>query len=314
MRTIAITTGDEDGIGWEVTAKALLRGGARSGLRYVVYRGERASAAWSKALEKKFRRCVVGDVTEIGALPEKFNLIEVAGDGGPVDWVEEAARFCLHGVFDGMVTGPLSKTLIKKSGRGDMGHTGILARVSKRKELHMAFVGEHFNVVLATGHVPISKVSKALTAQRLTKTLELADGLRRRLPSATAAKPLGLVGLNPHAGEEGLIGREEEALFKSVLRRHRGPVKGPLVPDAAFQKPFWKNYSVYVCPYHDQGLIPFKMIHGQSSGAHLTLGLPFVRTSVDHGTAKDLFGKNRADCGSMVDALHWADVLTRRSS
>lgn len=313
MRTLAITTGDEDGIGWEVTAKALLRSGPRVDIRYVVYRGERVSSKWSKALEKKFRRCIVGDITEIGGLPERFNLIEVAGDGNPVDWVEEAARCCLDGVFHGMVTGPLSKTLIKKTGRRDMGHTGILARVSKRKDLRMAFLGKHFNVVLATGHVAVAKIPKTLTPRELEKTLELADGLRMGLPAKLRMKPLGLLGLNPHAGEGGLIGTEENTLFKTVLRRHPGPVEGPLVPDAAFQKQFWGGYSAYVCPYHDQGLIPFKMIHGQSSGAHVTLGLPFVRTSVDHGTAKDLFGKNRADCGSMSDALHWADVLTRRS-
>ena len=112
-------------------------------------------------------------------------------------------------------------------------------------------------------------------------------------------KKIAVLGLNPHAGEGGLIGNLEKTLF---ARLPKGVV-GPLVPDAAFLKKNWPLYSIFVCLYHDQGLIPFKMQHGQDSGAHLTLGLAFVRTSVDHGTAVDIFNKNVANPNSMLEAI-----------
>jgi 4-hydroxythreonine-4-phosphate dehydrogenase len=118
---------------------------------------------------------------------------------------------------------------------------------------------------------------------------------------------LAIVGVNPHAGEQGLLG-DEEALLRQLLG---ADVRGPLVPDAAFLPANWGLYSVYVCPYHDQGLIPFKLVHGFDSGVHMTLGLPFIRTSVDHGTAKDIFGKNKARAGSMKDAITTAIRLAK---
>jgi 4-hydroxythreonine-4-phosphate dehydrogenase len=151
--------------------------------------------------------------------------------------------------------------------------------------------------------MPLSRVSKSLTLRRLRSGIAAAKFLRGL---ARSRKPIALVGLNPHAGENGLLGSEElkwKGLLKSKV------VEGPLVPDAAFLPHQWKKYSVYVCPYHDQGLIPFKLVHGFDEGVHLTLGLPFVRTSVDHGTAKELFGKNIAKHGSMREALELAMKL-----
>jgi 4-hydroxythreonine-4-phosphate dehydrogenase len=128
--------------------------------------------------------------------------------------------------------------------------------------------------------------------------------MRKVLPTKVARRPMALVGVNPHAGENGLIGKEEIWMAKLIRQsQSRHPIEGPLVPDSAFLPKNWGRYSLYVVPYHDQGLIPFKMIHGFDSGVHLTLGLPFVRTSVDHGTAKELFAKDKARFGSMQDAL-----------
>ncbi|MCB0363235.1 MAG: 4-hydroxythreonine-4-phosphate dehydrogenase PdxA, partial [Bdellovibrionales bacterium] len=150
----------------------------------------------------------------------------------------------------------------------------------------------------------------------LVQSLIAASRLRKLLKPSLREKPIALVGLNPHAGEDSLIGNEEEKIFLTALKeadRNKIAVEGPLVPDAAFSPENWSRYSVFVCPYHDQGLIPFKMIHGQKSGVHITMGLPFVRTSVDHGTAKNIFGKNRANPNSMVEALKWAIMLAKQS-
>ncbi|MCB0384980.1 MAG: 4-hydroxythreonine-4-phosphate dehydrogenase PdxA, partial [Bdellovibrionales bacterium] len=166
-----------------------------------------------------------------------------------------------------------------------------------------------------TGHLAHKDVAAALTQELVSESIQAANKLRKLLPKKQRDKPLALLGLNPHAGEEGIIGVEENDVLIPALkdaRRHKIPIQGPLVPDAAFFKENWNQYSVFVCPYHDQGLIPFKMIHGQDSGVHVTMGLPFVRTSVDHGTAKNIFGKNRANPSSMIEAIKWAIMLAKQ--
>jgi 4-hydroxythreonine-4-phosphate dehydrogenase len=215
-----------------------------------------------------------------------------------------------------MVTAPLSKTSIIASGLKDIGHTEILSRVCAVRDLFMGFLGSKFCVVLMTGHEPLSAAAASFSATKLTKALHAARALRSLLPPAKNKKPLAVVGMNPHAGENGLLGREEGWMSALIgnLKSEFGEIAGPLVPDAAFLPQNWKSYSVYLCPYHDQGLIPFKMVHGFKSGVHLTLGLPFVRTSVDHGTAKELYGKNKAEPGSMKDAILTAMRLCKSVS
>jgi len=146
--------------------------------------------------------------------------------------------------------------------------------------------------------------------------LESANKLRLQLPVAQQKKPIAVLGLNPHAGEDSLIGTEERDIISRALTealKAKIPVAGPLVPDAAFFEENWKKYSVYLAMYHDQGLIPFKTVHGQKSGVHISLGLPFVRTSVDHGTAKDIFGKYKAIANSMLDAVQACIKLAKSS-
>jgi 4-hydroxythreonine-4-phosphate dehydrogenase len=207
-----------------------------------------------------------------------------------------------------MATAPLSKQEIQNAGFKDIGHTDILKRISGRSRAYMTFIGPKFNVLLVSGHIPVEKTEVALSDDLLKDAIACAMKSRGILQGALAKKPLGLLGLNPHAGDQGLIGNFEETKLKPLIRSLSlgKSVVGPLVPDAAFQHENWKKFSFYVALYHDQGLIPFKMAHGFDVGAHLTLGLPIRRSSVDHGTAKDLFGKNKAKPGSMIEALKWA--------
>ncbi len=315
---VALTTGDADGIGTEVTAKALAKLKPITGVRFYVWRSPRCPAPHLAMIDRSFKRITVGSWPEAlkVATDSKRELIDINSNQAPASWVETAAKASLFGHIDAMVTAPLSKTSVAAAGMTDMGHTGILKRVARR-ELFMGFIGDEFNVVLATDHLSIEAVSRALTMERLKSALVAADMLRQVFDRKRAALPLALVGLNPHSGEEGLIGREEESVHRPALEAARTKglkVEGPLVPDAAFFKSNWKRYSIFVASYHDQGLIPFKMIHGQESGIHVTLGLPFVRTSVDHGTAKDIFGKNKADARSMTLAIEWALKLCRSSA
>ena len=313
---ILITTGDTDGIGWEVTAKSLHAIGPKAGFQFFFYRHVKAVGKAPK-VSKKFKLQVVSSLAQAQTVPfDPKVLVEIRSAKLPALWVEEAAVACRDRRFDALVTAPLSKTSIIDSGLKDIGHTEILARVCGIRDLFMGFIGEKFSVVLMTGHEPLASAAGSFNATKLTKALRVSRALRAVLPAKKSKLPLAVVGVNPHAGEAGLLGREEGWMSALIanLKAEYGEIAGPLVPDAAFLPQNWNIYSVYLCPYHDQGLIPFKMVHGFKSGVHLTLGLPFVRTSVDHGTAKELFGKNKAEAGSMKDALLTAMRLSKKVS
>jgi 4-hydroxythreonine-4-phosphate dehydrogenase len=313
---IAITTGDIDGIGMEVVSKALSKFGPRAGVQFLLWRAPSASKRDLRRIDSEFRRRTVSTWPEaLAHQPSSHKeLIDINSKMPPALWVQHCAEAAMFGHIDGMATAPLSKTSIKAAGLKDLGHTDILRRISGVENLFMGFVGKHLAVVLATDHVPIAKVPFLLNSSRLTAAIAAADLVRKWLPEKKSRLPVGLLGLNPHAGENGLIGEEELLLFggaASGAARLGIPLEGPLVADAAFSEERRERISVFVASYHDQGLIPFKMLHSHR-GVHITLGLPFVRTSVDHGTAKDIFGKNRAEYGSMLEALKWAIALSRK--
>jgi 4-hydroxythreonine-4-phosphate dehydrogenase len=327
IKRIIITSGDPSGIGLEVIRKALYSLGPQKGVQFILFTPKMESVkTYSQVskkilsheinktyslIDQKFTRVLVENLEEIVDIsPLSKVLIEINTSLNPAEWVELSAKACISKKVDGMVTAPISKTLIKKAGFKDIGHTDILKRISKTKNVYMTFLGQEFNVCLLTGHLPIQKISSSIKASDLKSCVELIDQLNKKLKNH---KPIGLVGLNPHSGESGLIGMEEQNILIPLLKKltKTYSVLGPLVPDAAFFKENWNKYSIFLSLYHDQGLIPFKMIHGQSSGAQLSLGLPFVRTSVDHGTAENIFGKNKANANSMVDALKWCIKLIK---
>ena len=304
MKRFAITTGDADGIGFEITAKSLSHLGPQKGSQFYLFRSVKNELKYLKIIDKKFQRITVKNLEEALKIKNTSSktLFDICSDDSAPRTVEVAAKACHRKKLNGLITAPLSKTLIQKSGYLAKGHTEILQKVSGTKSVHMVFVGDSFNVLLATGHTPLSRVSRNLNKKNLTLALKHARELKKILPANRRKKPIALVGLNPHAGENGLLGDQEIALFPKVLKKFPDII-GPLVPDAAFIEKNWSLYSLYVCCYHDQGLIPFKLVHGTKSGYHLTFGLPFVRTSVDHGTAKDIFGKNKAEFSSMKEAI-----------
>ncbi len=314
MKTIHITTGDLEGIGLEVSLKALSQIGPLKNTQFVLWRDIKTPPGIFRAVDKKFKR-----VTKLNPKPPLFQekkglknniLWDIAGPPTPTKWVEQAGKLCLKfKKTHALVTGPLSKTQMKKEKFKERGHTELLKKLSKKNSVFMAFLGEYFNVVLLTGHIPLKKVK--WKDNDLHKCISFCLKFKKNIlafPSFTSSSKknskLSILGLNPHAGEAGLLGREE-LLLKPLLKKWKDKVKGPLVPDVAFCKENWRKYFMYLCLYHDQGLIPFKMIHGLK-GFQISLGLPFVRASVSHGTAQDIFGKNLAKADSMKKALLWA--------
>ena len=311
MKKILLTSGDPNGVGLEVTAKALEKLGPQKDVQFILLRSPKSELKQLKRIDKKFDRVVFKSLADALLFEGKKSkqLLDVESSDSAPKWVESAAIACHEKRAQGMVTAPLSKTLIQKEGYNAKGHTEILQNISGVKTVHMVFIGKEFNVLLATGHIPLEKVPTAVTADVLETALQQALKLRKILKKPLQKLPVALVGLNPHAGESGLLGSEEITTFIPVVKKF-SDVVGPMPPDAAFLKPNWHRFSVFVCPYHDQGLIPFKMIHG-TQGFHLTFGLTFVRTSVDHGTAFDIFGKNKADGSSMLDAIKACIAMSR---
>lgn len=311
---IAITSGDADGIGFEVVSKALSRIGARANVQFYLWRSPGASKKDLRRIDSKFRRITVASWPEAlkASAAGNKDLVDIASNLSPAHWVEASAQAAKLGHIDGIATAPLSKTSIIQAGMTDIGHTDILKRVARANDCFMCFIGEKFSVVLATGHISIDRISSSLTVDTLDSAIRAAISLREILPSKNR-RAIGVLGLNPHSGEGGVISNRENEVHVPVIKRFQDKkfeIQGPLVPDAAFSEESWKRYSIFVASYHDQGLIPYKLVH-KRQGVHVTMGLPFVRTSVDHGTAKDIFGKNKADYHSMLGALNWAIELSR---
>lgn len=313
---IALTTGDIDGIGSEVTSKALNNLRPKRGVQFYLWRSSNTPRRDLLKIDRYFKRRTVTSWPEAMRTPPDFykTIIDIESPLPPPQWVELMAKAGMSKSIDALVTAPLSKTEIINSGFKDNGHTDILKRVSKTNDVYMCFLGKDFNVTLLTGHVSLKKAYNGISEENLKKCIQLTRKISQKLAFNKKSKPIAIVGCNPHAGEFGIIDKKEDEIFRPLIKKmnnKKAPLAGPLVPDVCFQTHERKKFSFYIASYHDQGLIPFKMIHGANSGVQYSLGLPFIRTSVDHGTAKDLFGKNKADSGSMENAIKVAIKLIK---
>jgi 4-hydroxythreonine-4-phosphate dehydrogenase len=231
-----------------------------------------------------------------------------------VEWVREGAKRCLAGKLHGLVTAPVNKEAIVRAGISFVGQTELLSQMAATERTAMMLLGTDdrgcwLRVALATTHVPLRDVSATLTLDKIQTTIELSARACQDLGLARAR--IGVCGLNPHAGEGGKIGTEELTTIGPAVRQAQGrgvDVVGPVSADALFYYALRGEYDVVVAMYHDQGLAPLKMIAFEQ-GVNWTLGLPFTRTSPDHGTAYDIAGRGIANPSSMVAALRLAKQL-----
>lgn len=306
---IALTTGDVDGVGFEVSAKALAHVGPQKSTSFFLFRAKninKKQSLYFKNIDKRFIRLTFFSIEsalafysvlkKAGALDSEY-LFDLALESTPADWVIASTYLCKNNFFSSLVTGPISKTAIHNAGYNYVGHTGIFRAVFPKNKMFMGFVGKDFHVMLATDHQALSTVEKTLKNRAFLKSV--FTGAKQFSKYFRNKKDIALVGLNPHAGEKGILGSYE----KKYLGKKISGFSSPLPPDAAFLKKNWSKFQFYLSLYHDQGLVPFKMHHGQDCGVHVTIGLPFLRTSVDHGTASDIFNKNIANPASMIDAI-----------
>lgn len=229
-----------------------------------------------------------------------------------LDTLDRAVALCSLGDIDAMVTAPVHKGVINESGVSFSGHTEYLAEATKTDKVVMMLATEGLRVALATTHIPLHKVSEAINQPDLMQVLRIINTQMQR--DFALARPNILVcGLNPHAGEGGHIGREEIDVIQpviSLLQREGMNISGPYPADTVFTPKYMDSADVIVAMYHDQGL-PVLKYKGFGAAVNITLGLPIVRTSVDHGTALDLAGSDRVDTGSMAVALDVAAQMAR---
>lgn len=302
---LAITLGDPAGIGPEVVAAALAASPELS-RRITVFGDPEILARGARAMGVQLPTVTVRGAVAPGVAPGQPS--EAAGIA-QVSWLEDAIAASRRGEFAAIVTAPISKTWARRAGFAFPGHTELLAERFGAGEVAMMFAGPRLRVALVTVHVPLVEVSPRLEVGRIVAVARLlATSLRDHF--GIAAPRLGVVGLNPHAGEGGLLGRDELDVIGPAVERAAAAlpgvmIEGPLVPDAAFRAAADGRHDGLVAMYHDQALIPVKLLDFEDA-VNVTLGLPVVRTSPDHGTAYDIAGTGRARASSFGAALRLA--------
>ncbi|MBA4150105.1 MAG: 4-hydroxythreonine-4-phosphate dehydrogenase PdxA [Verrucomicrobia bacterium] len=322
---IGIALGDITGIGPEVTLKALAQEASHDETNYLLIGDWEHLSALNQSLgtnvpmerqggaNQDARFLVANPLSE--PLPRNLLPGSTPAAKAAVVWLRDAAARCLCKEISAMVTAPVNKEAIIRAGESNfVGQTELLSQIAGTDRTAMMLLGDDdrgrwLRVVLATTHVPIKDVSANLTREKILLAIELAAKSCRDL--GLPQERVAVCGLNPHAGEGGKIGTEEiETIIPAVeeARKMGFNSSGPFAADALFYYVFRGDYDVVVAMYHDQGLVPLKMI-GFESGVNWTLGLPFIRTSPDHGTAYDIVGKNIANPSSMVSAIRLAKKL-----
>lgn len=321
--------GDPVGIGPEIIVKALADAQVYRVCRPLVLGDfpalERARLALSPALtihlaeQPETGRYKAGtmDLMPLSQLKPKdlaYGRPTQASGKAMVSYILKAIDLALARQVAGLVTGPISKLSMNLSGYRYPGHTELLAEKTGTPEVAMMLAGEDFRVVLATIHCALAEVPGRLSTEGLFRLFDLTCKALDRDFGLVGA-PLAVAALNPHAGEGGMFGREEEEIIIPAIKEARGaglPVDGPFPADTLFWRHRQGEFAAVVCMYHDQGLIPLKLLHFMD-GVNVTLGLPIIRTSVDHGTAYDLAGTGQAVPDSLKAAIKMAaEMATRR--
>ncbi len=303
---VAITMGDPSGVGPELCLRALRSQRVRRVARPVIIGDLRLLTHLAKKL--KLAPPKPDDVINLSSLdlkklkPGKPNKKSAEA---MIAYIEEAVGMAQGGKCDALVTAPINKESAKLAGFKFPGHTEFLAHLTKTKDFAMMLGGKNLKVILVTIHEPIAKVPGLITKRAVLKTIKITHDAFKKFYGLKRPR-IAVCGLNPHAGEGGLFGKEDFLKIMPAVEEARSKginVTGPLPPDTVFYMTVRKKaFDCVVCMYHDQGLIPLKLLHFDD-GVNTTLGLPVIRTSPDHGTAYDIAWKGKASPKSMVEAI-----------
>jgi len=330
QRPIVISMGDPTGVGPEIILKALLAGELDRLSRPLLVAGDPqvlrraatvfgAGADLSAGAGLATHRLQVGgrtlEVAALSALPAErlvYGRPDDACGRAMAEYIAWACDRCLAGEAAAMVTAPISKAAIKAAGYDFPGHTEMLAARCGVEKVVMMLAGERLRVCLVTTHLALRDVPQRLTGEEILATVRITDAAFRRF-FGLAQPRLAVLALNPHAGEGGHFGDEESRIIRPAIAAAQAEgiaATGPHSADTLFHFALQGSCDAVVCMYHDQGLIPLKLLHFED-GVNVTLGLPIVRTSVDHGTAYDIAGSGRASCASLVAAIRLAEEMAQ---
>ena len=327
--TIAITAGDINGVGYEIILKSLANPHICEICRPIVYGNAKVARQHMQTLDEEYRNIqwnIIQDPKQ--AKDGRLNLISCYGDETPVQLgvstteagqaslksLQRACQDLKNGLVHAIVTAPINKDNIQSDAFRYSGHTEYLTQqFGEGKDSLMMMISDRMRVALVCNHTPIAKVAATITEERiLSKLAVLNDTLKKDF---TCRKPrIAVLALNPHAGDNGLIGEEETNIIRPAVAKAQEQgiwAFGPYSADGFFGAGQYNHFDAVLAMYHDQGLAPFKAL--DMSGVNFTAGLPVVRTSPDHGTAYSLAGKNEADATSMLHAIYAAiDILRER--
>lgn len=305
---IALTMGDPAGVGAEVILKALSAPGIGSLADWVIVGDE-------SVLEQTARICAIrlaeipAAILDLHCLPAEsavpFGQLHSACGAAAVEYVRVATQMCLSGEAEAMVTAPLNKEAVTLSGMSFSGHTEYIAEMCGTPGSRMLLAGPQFSVVHVSTHIALRRACE-LKRERIVETIRLGYEAARMLGHAEPR--IVVCGLNPHAGEHGLFGSEDEEIIAPAIeeaRRAGMPCSGPAAPDTVFLHASRGQYDLVVAMYHDQGHIPMKLLAFDDT-VNVSLGIPIIRTSVDHGTAFDIAGRNIAGSRNMESAMRFA--------
>jgi 4-phospho-D-threonate 3-dehydrogenase / 4-phospho-D-erythronate 3-dehydrogenase len=337
--TLGITMGDPAGIGPEVAAKALADPVVRKAARSVVLGDARVVAQATRAAGLALRVRPVATVAEATGAADAIEVLDL-GNADPqafvvgrvsavcgraaYEYIERGVRLALDREIDAIVTGPINKEALAAAGMPHTGHTEILAQLTGTRAYAMLLVGRELRVIHVTTHVALRRVPELVTRERVLRTIRLGHEAMRRL--GIASPRVAVCGLNPHAGEAGLFGDEEQTAIEPAIREARQggiDATGPYPADTLMSRAAGGEFDCVVAMYHDQGHVPVKTLGFRYdetrkawtglSGVNVTVGLPILRVSVDHGTAFDRAGKGTANPESMVEAILLAAEMARHA-
>lgn len=306
LPAVALTIGDPAGIGPEVVIKALADPQLAPLAHWIVVGDARVLERTEEVIGLTLQSAEIRDIQALADLEEfRIGQLDARCGAAAVEYVRIATEMCLGGAADAMVTAPLNKEAVTLSGRPFSGHTEYIAQLCGAADSRMLLFSERLATVHVTTHVALRNACD-LSTPRILRTIELGD---QAMKSLGFERPrIAVCGLNPHAGEHGLFGSEDELLIWPAIEAARGRgilCSGPHAGDTIFLQASRGAYDLVIAMYHDQGHIPMKLIDFEGT-VNISLGLPIIRTSVDHGTAFDIAGKNQADPHSMKQAMRVA--------
>ena len=316
LPAIAISMGDPSGIGPEIIVKALQDPQFAAMARWIVVGDARILALAEHVTGAKLAAAEVRDVPALGPIEDfAFGRLDARCGAAAVEYVRIATELCLRGETEAMVTPPLNKEAVTLSGRPFSGHTEYIAELCGASESRMLLSSERLSTIHVSTHVPLRNACDLSTA-RIVRTIELGNEAMKLL--GFARPRIAVCGLNPHAGEHGLFGGEDQRFIAPAVEaasRQGIACSGPHAGDTIFLQASRGAYDLVVAMYHDQGHIPMKLIDFEGT-VNISLGIPVIRTSVDHGTAFDIAGKNLADPRSLQRAMRVAARMaaTRRAA